>query len=93
MAIEVFVKANGFTVNDRLDEYVRSKAMKLDRYIEGLDEARIELTSAQNARLVTDQVCGPDHAAWEEDIAALRGTLGGYLCGFRFRHGQNPAPD
>ncbi|MBN2043608.1 MAG: ribosome-associated translation inhibitor RaiA [Anaerolineales bacterium] len=55
MAIKVFVKANGFTVNDRLDEYVRSKAEKLDRYITGLEEARIELTNAQNAKLATDR--------------------------------------
>lgn len=55
MAIEVFVKANGFTVNDRLDDYVRSKAEKLDRYIGGLEEARIELTSAQNAKLTSDR--------------------------------------
>lgn len=55
MAIEVFVKANGFTVNDRLDEYVRSKALKLDRYINGLEEVRVELTSAQNAKLATDR--------------------------------------
>ncbi len=55
MAIEVFVKSNGFTVNDRLDDYVRSKALKLDRYITDLEEVRIELTSAQNAKLVTDR--------------------------------------
>jgi putative sigma-54 modulation protein len=55
MTIEVHVKANGFTVNDRLDEYVRSKAEKLDRYISGLEEARIELTNAKNAKLASDR--------------------------------------
>jgi putative sigma-54 modulation protein len=55
MTIEVYVKANGFTVNDRLDEYVRSKAEKLDRYISGLEEARIELTNAKNAKMASDR--------------------------------------
>ena len=55
MTIDVIVKANGFTVDDRLDEYVRSKAVKLDRYINGLEEARIELTSARNAKLASDR--------------------------------------
>ena len=55
MAIEITVKSNGFEVNDRLDEYVRGKAAKLERYINGLEEARIELTHAKSSKLATDR--------------------------------------
>ena len=46
MAIEITVKSNGMNVNDRLDEYVRGKASKLERYINALEQVRIELTHA-----------------------------------------------
>lgn len=55
MAIEITVKANGFEVGERLDDYVRGKAAKLDRYISALEEAKIEMTYSQNAKLTSDR--------------------------------------
>lgn len=55
MAIQVDVKSNGFDVNDRLFEYVSKKAVKLERYINGVDEARVELSYAKTARMASDR--------------------------------------
>jgi putative sigma-54 modulation protein len=55
MAIEITVKSNGMNVNERLDEYIRGKASKLERYINALEQVRIELTHAKTAKLATDR--------------------------------------
>ncbi len=55
MAIQVEVKSNGFSLNDRLFDYVSTKAGKLDRYIQGADEVRVELTYAKTARMASDR--------------------------------------
>lgn len=55
MAIEITVKSNGMNVNQRLDEYIRGKASKLERYINALEQVRIELTHAKTAKLATDR--------------------------------------
>ena len=55
MAIEITVKSNGMQVNERLDDYIRGKASKLERYINALELVRIELTHAKTAKLVTDR--------------------------------------
>lgn len=55
MTIRIEVKSNGFEMRDRLYDYVSKKAEKLDRYINDLEEARIELTHAKSARLSSDR--------------------------------------
>ncbi|MEJ2759893.1 MAG: ribosome-associated translation inhibitor RaiA [Anaerolineales bacterium] len=55
MAIQVEVKSNGFNLNDKLFNYVSKKAEKLERYINGVDEARVELTYAKTARMASDR--------------------------------------
>jgi putative sigma-54 modulation protein len=55
MAIEITVRAHGFEVGERLDDYVRGKAAKLDRYISALEEAKIEMTHSKNAKLASDR--------------------------------------
>lgn len=55
MSVQVDVKSNGFTVNDRLFDYVTTKTEKLDRYITDLHEAKVELTHAKSARQVSDR--------------------------------------
>ena len=55
MAVEVDIRSNGFEVRDRLFDYVNKKAGKLDRYINDLDEVRVELTYAKSAKMTTDR--------------------------------------
>lgn len=55
MAIKIEIKTNGFAIRDRLYDYVSKKAEKLDRYINDLEEARIELTHAKSARMASDR--------------------------------------
>ncbi|MGD2026605.1 MAG: ribosome-associated translation inhibitor RaiA [Anaerolineales bacterium] len=55
MAIKIEVKTNGFEIRDRLYDYVSKKAEKLERYINELEEARIELTHAKSARMASDR--------------------------------------
>ena len=44
MAIDVEIKAKGMGVDDLLNDYITSKADKLDRYISDLEVVRVELT-------------------------------------------------
>lgn len=55
MAIDVEIKAKGMGVDDRLNDYITSKADKLDRYISDLEVVRVELTHAKTARQATDR--------------------------------------
>jgi putative sigma-54 modulation protein len=55
MSVQVDVKSHGFTVNDRLFDYVTTKTEKLDRYITDLHEAKVELTHAKSARQASDR--------------------------------------
>lgn len=55
MSIDIDIKAVGLSMGDRLEEYVTTKSEKLDRYINGLEEARIELSHYPNAKLATDR--------------------------------------
>ena len=55
MSIDVDIKSNGFQLNDRVSDYVTKKAGKLDRYINELEEVRVELTYAKSAKLTTDR--------------------------------------
>ncbi len=55
MSIEVDIQSRGFTVDEKLSEYVNKKASKLDRYITGLDRAQILLTYAKTARQASDR--------------------------------------
>jgi putative sigma-54 modulation protein len=55
MSIDVDIRSNGFEVNDRLFDYVSKKAEKLDRYINDLEEARIELTYAKSSKMISDR--------------------------------------
>lgn len=55
MTIKIDVKTNGFEIGDRLYDYVSKKAEKLDRYISGVEEVRIELTHAKSARMTSDR--------------------------------------
>lgn len=55
MSVEVVIQANGFTVGDRLEDYVHKKAEKLDKYLTEVESARIELSHMKSARQATDR--------------------------------------
>lgn len=55
MSVEIDVKSHGFAVDDRLYEYVTKKTGKLQRYLSGIQEARVEITHAKSARQATDR--------------------------------------
>ena len=55
MSIDVDIRSNGFQLNDRVFDYVNKRAGKLDRYINDLEEVRVELTYAKSAKLTTDR--------------------------------------
>ena len=55
MTVQVEIKAREMKVNDRLNDYVVSKAEKLERYLNGIQKATIELSYAKSARQATDR--------------------------------------
>lgn len=55
MTFQVDVKANGMKLDDRLHDYVTGKASKLERYLPGIQEARVELTYSKSARNAFDR--------------------------------------
>lgn len=55
MTIKVDIKSNGFEVKDRLFDYVNKKAGKLDRYLNDLEEVKVELTYAKSSKMINDR--------------------------------------
>lgn len=51
MTLEVKIFSRGLEVTDRIDEYVTKKVSKLDKYLDDINEVRVDLTSTkvQNA--------------------------------------------
>ena len=55
MSYEVEINARDMEVNERLQDYVTSKAGKLERYLNDIQAAKVELTHAKTARQATDR--------------------------------------
>ena len=55
MANNVEVVARNMRLTDNTREYVEKKAAKLERYLQGIDEVRVELSHAKAARNATDR--------------------------------------
>ena len=55
MANNVEVIARNMRLTDNTREYVEKKAAKLERYLQEIDEVRIELSHAKTARNATDR--------------------------------------
>jgi putative sigma-54 modulation protein len=55
MPVKVILNAKNMEVNDRLQDYVQTKVEKLDRYLDILEEARVDLTYAKTARSAQDR--------------------------------------
>ncbi|HUF38378.1 MAG TPA: ribosome-associated translation inhibitor RaiA [Anaerolineales bacterium] len=52
---EVSIHSRNMEVSDRLNDYVTKKAGRLDRYLPGIDEARVDLAFVKTARSVNDR--------------------------------------
>ncbi|NLG70937.1 MAG: ribosome-associated translation inhibitor RaiA [Chloroflexi bacterium] len=55
MALEVEVYTRNMEVTDRIQEYVDKKVSKLDRYLPGIEEARVDLAYEKSARSANDR--------------------------------------
>jgi len=55
MALEVEIFGKNMEVTDRIRDYVDKKVGKLDRYLPGIDEARVDLAYAKSARSADDR--------------------------------------
>lgn len=55
MALEVEIYGRNMEVTDRIKDYVNKKVSKLDRYLNGLDEARVDLAYVKSARSAADR--------------------------------------
>jgi putative sigma-54 modulation protein len=55
MANNVEVVARNMRLTDNTREYVEKKAAKLERYLQEIDEVRVELSHAKTARSATDR--------------------------------------
>jgi putative sigma-54 modulation protein len=55
MALQVEIYGRNMEVNDRLNDYVTKKVNKLDRYLPGIDEARVDLAYIKSARSASDR--------------------------------------
>ena len=55
MALEVEIYARNMEVTDRIQDYATKKVGKLDRYLPGIDEVRVDLAYVKSARSSTDR--------------------------------------
>jgi putative sigma-54 modulation protein len=55
MALEVEIYGRNMDVTERIQDYVNKKISKLDRYLNGLDEARVDLAYVKSARSAADR--------------------------------------
>lgn len=55
MTVEVDIYARSMEVTDRIQDYVTKKISKLDRYLPGIEEARVDLAYVKSARSSTDR--------------------------------------
>ncbi len=55
MTHEVKVFGRNMDVSDKIHDYISGKAEKLDRYLKEIEETRVELSHAKNARSASDR--------------------------------------
>ncbi len=55
MPVQVEIKVRNMDLSDRLRDYVTKKVAKLDRFLDVLDEAKVDLTYAKSARSSEDR--------------------------------------
>jgi putative sigma-54 modulation protein len=55
MTLEVEIYGHGMDITDRIQEYVTKKASKLDRYLNEIEETRVDLSYVKTARSAADR--------------------------------------
>jgi putative sigma-54 modulation protein len=55
MAVKVSINTKNVELNDRLEDYINKKVTKLDRYLDELEEARVDLVYNKSARNASDR--------------------------------------
>jgi len=55
MTVEVDIFGRNMEVTDRIQDYVTKKVGKLDRFLPGIDEARVDVAFEKSARSATDR--------------------------------------
>jgi putative sigma-54 modulation protein len=55
MALQVEIYSRNMDVTERIQDYVEKKVSKLDRYLPGIDEARVDLAYVKSARSAADR--------------------------------------
>lgn len=55
MTLEVEVYGRNLEITDRMRDYVDKKVSKLDRYLPGIEEARVDLAYVKSARSAADR--------------------------------------
>jgi putative sigma-54 modulation protein len=55
MTAEVQIYAHNLVVTDRIKEYITKKATKLDRYLKGIEEIKVDLSYIKSARSASDR--------------------------------------
>lgn len=55
MAFQISIQTKNITKGDRLEEYIESRTEKLERYIEGIVEVKIDLEYNENVRLTDER--------------------------------------
>jgi putative sigma-54 modulation protein len=55
MAVKVEINTHNLDLSDRLRDYVTSKVSKLDRYLDVLEDAKVDLSYAKTARDASDR--------------------------------------
>jgi len=55
MAVQIEINAKNMELSDKLRDYVETKVAKLDRYLDVIDQAQVDLTHAKTARNAKDR--------------------------------------
>lgn len=55
MTVKVDIQLRNLELNDRLQDYIIKKVGKLDRYLDVLEEAKVDLTYVKSARSANDR--------------------------------------
>lgn len=55
MTLDVQIYGHNMDISDKLDEYVQGKAGKLDKYIQSIQEVRVDLKHASTAKDANDR--------------------------------------
>ncbi len=55
MAVQIEINVKNMDLSDKLHDYIETKVAKLDRYLDIIDQAQVDLTHAKTARNAKDR--------------------------------------